>query len=118
MPPARPPLQCPRCLEYFNELERIKAIAVRKGFYDALTPGANARHDVEQELQLWLSVHPRSTVAQAWRAGWSRAWQIARDQLKAAEHMRIRYVDEVASLRSKIGVLLTELSRLTDDGGR
>jgi hypothetical protein len=118
VPAGGPPLRCPQCLEYYHELERIKAIATRKGFYAALTPGANPYHDAEREVRLWLSVNRRATAVQAWRAGWARAWQLAREKLRAAELTRLNQSNEIASLRSKIGVLLTELSRLTDSGGR
>ena len=67
-------VRCPRCLELYHELERVKAIGVRKGFYDALTPGPNPRVDAAAEFRLWLVVHPRPSVHQAWSGGWDRAW--------------------------------------------
>jgi hypothetical protein len=85
----------------------------------ALTPGANpAPPNVDTEFLQWLSVHPPPTILDAWKGGWDRAFEIARARIKDAEQTRLRYLNEVASLRSRIGVLITEISRLSDDGGR
>jgi len=69
---------------------------------------------VDTEFSQWLSVHPRPTILHAWKGGWDRAFEIARARIKDAEQTRLRYMNEVASLRSKIGVLITEISRLSE----
>src|SRR5258708_24810114 len=73
---------CARCLELEDELARITQLAASAGVYAAPSTGANPRYDVDAEARRWLVAHPRASSTEAWRAGWSRAWSIARELLR------------------------------------
>ena len=62
-----------RCLELEDELARITQLAAAAGVYAAPSTGANPQYDVDAEARRWLAAHPRASVTEAWRAGWSRA---------------------------------------------
>ncbi len=107
---------CARCLELEDELARITQLAASAGVYAAPSTGANPRYDVDAEARRWLAAHPRASSTEAWRAGWSRAWSIAREHLRDWRRRWDGQAREISSLRSRIGVLLQEASQ-RDDGG-
>ena len=107
---------CPRCLELEDELERVKAIAARAGVYGAASDGPNPTYDIDRESSRWLAAHPRATPAEAWRGGWLRAWSIARGLLKDSRGRWEGQAREIGLLRSRLGVALRDVSRLSDRG--
>jgi hypothetical protein len=107
---------CARCLELEYELARITQIAAAAGVYAAPSTGANPHYDVDAEARRWLAAHPRASLADAWRGGWSRAWSLANRHLR---EWRLRWESrsqEISSLRSRIGVLILEASRREERG--
>ncbi len=46
-----------------------------------------------------------------------RAWQLAAVRLREADATQTNQAREISSLRLHIGVLLTRISQITDDGG-
>ena len=55
-------------------------------------------------------------MSEAWRAGWVRAWSIARGHLREWWRRWEGQAREISSLRSRVGVLLQEASRRDDSG--
>lgn len=104
------------CRKLQAEVERLRTMAVRAGIYTDFSAGANPQYDVDKEAARWLATRPRATPDAAWRAGWSRAWDLAALSIRDWEARWQRQSTEMSSLRSKIGVLLGEISRLTDRG--
>jgi hypothetical protein len=70
--PADDP-QCPRCLEFAEELEQLRQRVTASGHFVAYLPGPNPNPDVEGELKRWLAVNPRADASAGFRAGW-RVW--------------------------------------------
>ena len=89
----------------------------RAGLYIAVSPGPNPIPDGEAELRRWLAAHPRATVAQAFRAGWTRMARWMQPRLVEADAAWWRQVRANERLRSRLGVLLTELERERDRPG-
>jgi hypothetical protein len=107
---------CARCLELEDELARITQIAAAAGVYTAPSTGANPHYDVDAEARRWLAAHPRASVADAWRAGWARAWSIANGLPREWRRRWDGQAREISSLRSRVGVLIAEASRREDRG--
>jgi hypothetical protein len=107
---------CKRCIELEDELARITRLAVSAGVYAAPSTGANPQYDVDAEARRWLAAHPRASATEAWRAGWTRAWSIARELLRDWRRRWAGQARELSSLRSRIGVLIQELSQRDDHG--
>ena len=108
--------QCERCLEFQDELRQLHQHLAASGQYVTYSPGANPGLDVEHELQCWLAVNPRSNAAAGFRAEWARLARLVGPMLRDWEArwwLSMRANDQ---LRSKIGTLLREISRLTDSG--
>ena len=79
-------------------------------------PGDLADNDRERELARWLSSTCGPDAAAGFRAGWRRLGQLATPRLREWERLWWRSQREGDSLRSRIGELLRELSRLSDSG--
>lgn len=109
-------VECARCVELEDELRRVKAIAGAAGAYNAPSEGPNPRYNGDREAGRWLAAHPHATPEQAWRGGWNRARSITRGLL--AEHRRRAEANAtlIASLRSKIGVLIMEAGARNERG--
>ncbi|HEY0584445.1 MAG TPA: hypothetical protein VGE94_19840 [Chloroflexota bacterium] len=107
---------CPRCLELEDELADIRQQLAAVGRYVISSPGPNSNPQLEHELGRWLAVHPRADSAAGFRAGWARLARWVQPRLHDWEHRWWRAVRENDQLRSRIGVLLTEISRLHDRG--
>jgi hypothetical protein len=108
--------QCPRCLELEDQINELRQRLASAGQYIAFSPGPNANPDVDYELQRWVKVRPQATAAEGFRAGWERLARVVRPKLREWEARWFRAMRENDRLRSRIGVLLREISRLTDSG--
>ena len=86
------------------------------GQYVTFSPGPNPNHNVERELQRWLAVHPHADASDGFRAGWARLARFVQPRLREWEASWWRAVRENDSLKSKVGNLLREISKLTDSG--
>jgi hypothetical protein len=60
--------QCPRCLEFAEELEQLRQRLTASGQFVAYSPGPNPNPDVEGELKRWLTVNPRANASAGFRA--------------------------------------------------
>ena len=109
--PAEVP-RCPRCLDLEDELATMRQQLAAVGRYVVPSPGPNVNPDLDRELHRWLVVNPRADARAGFRAGWSRLARWVEPQLRDWEHRWWRAVRENDRLRSQLGVLLSEISRL------
>ena len=108
--------RCPRCLELEDELQALRQQLAAVGRYVVTSPGPNVNPDVERELKRWLAVNPRADAAAGFRAGWSRLARWAQPRLHEWEQRWWRAVRDNERLRSHVGSLLREISRLSEQG--
>ena len=108
--------QCPRCLELEDQLRELRQHLAASGKYLTFSPGPNPNPDIERELKRWLAVSPRADAAAGFRAGWSRLARLISPRLREWEARWWSAMRENDRLRSKIGTLIMEISRLTDRG--
>jgi hypothetical protein len=108
--------QCPRCLEFEEEVRELHQRLAAVGQYVTYSPGPNTNPNVEVELQRWLAVNSRADVAAGFRAGWARLARFVRPKLREWEARWWRAVRENDQLKARVGSLLRELSRLNDRG--
>jgi hypothetical protein len=108
--------RCPRCLQCEEQLEELRQRLMARGQYVAFSPGPNPNPDLDRELQRWLRVHPHADAADGFRAGWARLARFVQPKLQEWQARWFRAMRENDRLRSRIGSLLRELSRLTDSG--
>ena len=108
--------RCARCLELEDELADLRQQLAAVGRYVVYSPGPNTNPELERELRRWLAVNPRADGAAGFRAGWARLSRWVRPRLHDWEQRWWRLVRDNDQLRSRIGVLLRELSRLNDRG--
>jgi hypothetical protein len=113
--PADDP-QCPRCLEFAEELEQLRQRLTASGQFVAYSPGPNPNPDVEGELKRWLAVNPRADASAGFRAGWARLARFVRPKLREWEARWWRMARENDRLRARLGVALREISRLSERG--
>ena len=107
---------CPRCLEFEEQIADLRQRLMATGQYVAYSPGPNSNPDVERELQRWLKAHPRADAADGFRAGWARLARFIQPKLREWQARWFRSMRENDRLRSRIGELLREISRLSDSG--
>jgi hypothetical protein len=112
--PADDP-RCPRCLDLEDELHELRQQLAAVGRYVVPSPGPNTGPNIERELQRWLAVNARADAAAGFRAGWSRLARFVRPKLHEWEARWWRAVAENDRLKARVGNLLREISRLTDD---
>ena len=110
--------QCPRCLDLEDQVAQLHELAVSKGLIVDFSPGANPGVDARKEYERWRRIHVNPPIGVAWRAGWDRAWWFASAKLRDWNRRWEGWVRQDAVQRATIGRLLTEISRLTDSGGR
>ena len=108
--------QCPRCLEFEDEIRELYQRPAASGQHITFSPGPNPGLDVERELQRWLAINRRADAATGFRAGWARLARLVSPKLRDWEARWWRSVRDNDHLRSRIGVLLREISRLSDKG--
>ena len=108
--------RCPRCLELEDEVDTLRQRLAAVGQFVVRSPGPNTNPDCEHELGRWLAVNPRADAAAGFRAGWARLARFITVRLREWEGRWFRLARENDSLRSHIGVLLTEISRLRERG--
>jgi hypothetical protein len=108
--------QCPRCLELEEELRDVRQQLSAAGRYVVTSPGPNTNPQLEHELKRWLAVSPHADAAAGFRAGWNRLARWVRLRLREWEQRWWHATRENDRLRSRIGDLLRELSRLSDNG--
>jgi hypothetical protein len=106
--------RCPRCLLLEDELAEMRQQLAAVGRYVVPTPGPNTNPDLDRELRRWLSVNPRADAAAGFHAGWSRLARFVSPKLREWESRWFRAMRENDRLRARVGVLLRELSRLSD----
>ena len=107
--------QCPRCLEFQDEVRQLQQRLAASGQYVTHSAGANPALDVEHELRRWLAVNRRADAAAGFRAGWARLARLIRPRLRDWEARWWSAVRDNQALRSRIGRLLLEIGRLNDD---
>jgi hypothetical protein len=106
--------RCARCLLLEDELAELRQQLAAVGRYVVSTPGPNTNPDLERELRRWLAVNPRADAAAGFRAGWARLARFVSPKLREWEARWFRSMRDNDRLRARVGVLLRELSRLTD----
>ena len=106
---------CPRCLALEDELSDLRQQLAAVGRYVVSSPGPNTNPELERELKRWLAANPRADSAAGFRAGWARLSRWVQPRLKEWEQRWWRAVRENEHLRSRLGVVLSEISRLKDD---
>jgi hypothetical protein len=97
-----------------DELDDLRQQLAAVGRYVVTTPGPNTNPELERELKRWLDVNPRADAADGFRAGWARLARFVGPRLRDWEARWFRSMRENDRLRSRIGGLLREISRLTD----
>ena len=107
--------KCPRCLEFEEEVEDLRQRLAAAGQYVTYTPGPSPTVNVEHELQRWLAVNPRADAAAGFRAGWSRLARFVAPRLREWEGRWFRSMRENDRLKARVGSLLREVSRMSDD---
>jgi hypothetical protein len=70
--------------------------------------------NVDHELQRWLAVSPNADAASGFRVGWTRLARLVGPKLRDWECRWQRAIRDQHRLKSRIGVLLTEIDRLRD----
>ncbi len=110
---AGPP-RCPSCLLLEEELEELRQQLAAVGRYVVTTPGPNTNPELERELARWLAVYPLADAAAGYRAGWARLARFVGPRLREWEARWFRAMRDNDRLKSHIGGLLREISRLTD----
>jgi hypothetical protein len=108
--------QCPRCLEFEEEVRELHLRLAAAGQYVTFSPGPNTNPNVEDELQRWLAVNARADAAVGFRAGWARLARFVGPKLHEWESRWWRSIRENDRLRSQVGSLLREIARLQDRG--
>jgi hypothetical protein len=97
-----------------DELQGLRQQLAAVGRYVVTTPGPNTNPERERELARWLAVNPRADAADGFRAGWARLARFVGPRLRDWEARWFRAMRENDRLRSRIGGLLGDISRLTD----
>jgi hypothetical protein len=87
----------------------------RAGLEIAFSPGPNPVPEGESEARRWLAAHPRADPAAGFRAGWARMARFVAPRLREWESRWRAAMRQNDHLRAQIGILLRELSRLSDD---
>jgi len=108
--------RCPHCLELEDELDALRLRLANMGQFVVYSPGPNQNPNCEHELARWLAVNPGADAAAGFRAGWSRLARFISARLRDWEARWFRLARENDGLRSRIGVLLAEISHLRDPG--
>lgn len=109
-------MSCPRCLEFEEEVQELRRRLAAVGQYVVASPGPNAVPDRDRELRRWLAVHPRADAEAGFRAGWARLARVMGPKLREWEARWWHMARENDRLRSHLGVLIAEVSRLTERG--
>jgi hypothetical protein len=108
--------QCPQCLEFQDEIRELRQRLAAAGQYVTYSPGANPAPTVESELRRWLAVAPHADAAAGFRAGWARLARLVGPRLRDWDARWWRAMRDNDRLRARIGVLIQEISRLSDGG--
>ena len=115
MPAADEP-QCPRCLEFADDLDRLRQRLADAGSLLRTRLGPNPNPDVERELRRWLAVNPRADASAGFRAGWARLARFVRPRRREWEARWWRMARENDRLRARLGSALREVNRLSERG--
>ena len=95
--------QCPRCLEFQDEVRQLQQRLAASGQYVTYSQGPNPGFEIEHELQRWLAVNPRSTAAAGFRAGWARMAKLVGPRLREWEARWWRSVRDNDRIRARLG---------------
>jgi len=114
-PPEGEPTACARCYAFEDEVAELRERLRRAGLEVAFSPGPNPFVDGGVEARRWLAAHPRAGPAAAFRAGWDRMAKYVTPRLREWESRWWAAMRQNDHLRSRLGVLLLEISRLRDD---
>lgn len=106
---------CPRCLALEDEVLELRQELAAVGRYVVHSPGPNVNPNLERELERWLAVNPRADAAAGFRAGWARLARFVGPKLREWEARWFRSMRDNDRLKSRIGSLLRDISRLSDD---
>jgi hypothetical protein len=106
----------PRCDAFERELAELRLRLGSAGPDGAFAPAPELVVDGEAEGKRWLAAHPRAAPADAFRAGWSAMARFVAPRLREWEARWWGAVRQNEQLRSQIGVLIREISRLSDRG--
>src|SRR5688572_13919624 len=106
---------CARCLEFQEEVRALEQRLAAVGQYVTFSPGPNPHPDVDSELRRWLAVVRNPSAADSFRAGWARLARLVSPKLRDWEARWRRAMRDNDQLRSRVGTLLREISRLNDD---
>ena len=107
--------RCPRCLALEDELHELRQELAAVGRFVVHSPGPNVNPNVEQELERWLAVNPRADAAGGFRAGWARLARFVGPKLREWETRWFHAMRENDRLKARVGSLLRDLSRMSDD---
>ena len=106
---------CEHCQQLEREITNLRRRLTHAGV-ELDEPGDLADNDRERELARWLDGHREATAAAGYRAGWARFARYAAPRLREWEQLWWKAAREGDRLRARVGLLIQELSRLSDRG--
>jgi hypothetical protein len=107
-------VECERCRQLEASIDQARRELADLGRnQDTATLADN---DLERELARWLSTTREPDAAAGYRAGWASLNRLVGPRTRDWEGLWWRAMREQRRLRGRVGVLLREISRLTDSG--
>jgi hypothetical protein len=108
-------VSCERCAEFEREIARLRdeLSAAGRPVADAETFDEN---DMNRGLALWLSSTHDPDAAAGFRAGWRSLGRLTTPRIREWNKLVFDVTGEGDRLRARVGVLLREISRLSERG--